>query len=95
MSAETVTVTVDGTRYTITRTAGPQDGTVVERYPGLGLVFSERAWLGHRWASTVRWAAAVNPTGEPFAASARVEGLRSRRGALRWLLANVQEERRT
>jgi hypothetical protein len=92
-SPETVTITVDGGRYTITRTAGAQDGTVVERLDGVGLVFSERAWLGHKWASTVRWSAAVNPTGEAFAATARIEGLRSRRAAWRWLLTNAEAQR--
>jgi hypothetical protein len=33
------------------------------------------------------WYAAVNPTGEPFKALTRVEGLSSRRAAIRWLLA--------
>ncbi len=46
-----------------------------------------------RGTNTVRWAAAVNPTGEPFEATTRVEGLSSRRAALRWLLANAEVPR--
>lgn len=89
--AETVTVTHDGQRYRIERTAGYQDGTVVERFPGLGLIGSSRAWRGHTWAKGCTWWAAVNPTGEPGKATANVEGLSSRRAAICWLLSHAPD----
>lgn len=86
---ETVVVTHEGQRYRIERThdvAGP--GTVKEYWPGRGIVCSERRWLGHRYAARLSWYAAINPTGEPFKATARAEDFPSRRAAIRWLLAH-------
>ena len=66
------TVTFDSKRYWIERTAGyGGPGTFVERWLGIGVVGGIRAWRGHSWAESVRWYAAVNPTGEPFQATAR------------------------
>lgn len=83
---ETVTTTIDGRRYTITRAPGLQDGTVVERLDGVGLIGSERAWRGSHWAKTPKWYAALNRSGLPGEASFRVEGLASRKAAWRWLI---------
>lgn len=85
--AETVTVTVDGCRYRITREPGYQPGTVTERFPGIGLIGSTRAWRGHTWAKTAKWFAAVNPTGEPGGATAYADGFSTRLAAARWLVA--------
>ena len=83
------TVTFDSKRYRIERTAGCGRGTVVERWLGIGVVGGIRAWRGHSWAESVRWYAAVNPTGEPFQATVRADGFASRWAAVRWLLANA------
>ncbi len=59
------TVTFDGKRYRVERTAGyGGPGTLVERWPGIGVVGGIRAWRGHSWAKSVTWNAAVNPTGD-------------------------------
>lgn len=86
-STETVTVQHEGRRYRVERTRdvlGP--GTVRELWPGRGVVGSERRWLGDRYATRPTWYAAVNPTGQPYCATARTEQVRSRRAAIRWLL---------
>ncbi len=87
-TTETITVRHEGRRYQIERTRdafGPE--TVREYWPGYGLIGSERRWLGDRFAAQLAWYAAVNPSGEPFRATARRERFRSRRAAIRWLLA--------
>lgn len=87
-STETRSVRHDGHRYRIERTRdvlGP--GTVREFWPGRGVIGSQRTWLGHRHAARPTWYAAVNPTGQPYRATARQEQLPSRRAAIRWLLA--------
>ncbi|MBL8927076.1 MAG: hypothetical protein JNM77_12675 [Pseudonocardia sp.] len=89
ISTTEIVVTIDGKRQRITRTPGPQDGTVVERWPDRGLVFSERAWLGTHWAKSLRWSAAINAGGRPFEATERAEGFTSRRAAVRWLIAHA------
>jgi hypothetical protein len=87
-SAETVTVQHEGRRYRIERTRGVLGpGTLREFWPGRGVIGSQRAWLGHRHAVRPTWYAAINPTGQPGRATARVEQLPSRRAAIRWLLA--------
>ena len=62
---------------------------IVERWLGIGVVGGIRACRGHSWAKSVRWYEAVNPTGEPFQATAHADGFTSRRAAVRWLLANA------
>ncbi len=89
-SAATVTMTHEGLRYHVEPTPDANGrGTVQEYWPGYGVVGSERAWLGDRLAARLSWYAAVNPSRMPGEATARVEGLRSRRAAVRWLLANT------
>lgn len=83
-------VTVEGQRYDVQRTDGAAPGTVVERFPGIGLVGSDRPWRGSTWAKSLRWWAAVNPTGEPGKALERAEGFTSRRAAVAWLLGPHQ-----
>lgn len=90
-AVEHVTVTHAGRRYRIERSAGYVDGTVTERFPGRGLIGSERAWRGHTWAKGVTWYAAVNPDLRPGGATSKAEGLPSRRAAVAWLLANAPE----
>ena len=75
-----------GQRYDVQRTDGHAPGTVVERYPGIGLIGSERPWRGSGWAKTLTWWAAVNPSGLPGQAQERAEGFPSRRAAITWLL---------
>lgn len=86
-NTETVTVRHEGRRYRIERGPGLQAGTVREFWPGRGVIGSQRAWLGDRHAARPTWYAAVNPTGQPYRATVRKEQLRSRRAAIRWLLA--------
>lgn len=85
---ERVTVRHGGSRYRVVRTRNVNGrGTVQEFWHGYGLIGSEKRWIGGRYAARLRWYAAVNPAGKPFAASARVKDLPSRRAAVRWLLA--------
>ncbi len=90
-TGDPVTVVHDGRRYRIRRrpstVGGP--GAVAECWPGRGVVGSYRRWLGHDYTQRLRWYAAINPTGAPYAASRRVDELPSRRAAIRWLLANT------
>lgn len=88
--SRTVLVTVAGRRYRIQRRTGEHGpGTVTEFWPGHGFISSHRRWLGDRHARQVTWSAAVNPTGAPFHATARTEGLPSRRAAITWLLTRT------
>lgn len=84
-----MTVVHRGLRYRIQRrdstVGGP--GTVTEYWPRRGVIGSYRRWLGHDYTKRLIWYAAVNSTGEPYAASRRVDDLPSRRAAVRWLLA--------
>jgi hypothetical protein len=61
-----------------------------EFWPGRGVVGSYRHWLGHAYSKRLFWCAAINPTGDPFAATARVDELPSRRAAIEWLLTNTE-----
>ncbi len=93
-TTETITVRYEGRRYQIERTHGAfGPGTVREYWPGHGLIGSEKRWLGDRFAAQSLWYAAVNPSGEPFRATARREQFRSRRAAIRWLLAETTPAR--
>ncbi len=90
-SGDLVTVVHQGHRYRIRRrrstVGGP--GTVTETWPGRGVIGSYRRWLGHRHTKRLIWYAAVNLTGQPYAATRRVDELPSRRAAVRWLLAET------
>ena len=90
-TGEPVTVVHEGRRYRIRRRpstiGGP--GTVAECWPGRGVIGSYRRWLGHDYTQRLLWYAAVNPTGQPYQASRRVDEMPSRRAAIRWLLAET------
>lgn len=89
-SGERVTVRHGGCRYRVVRTRNVNGrGTVQEFWRGHGVLGSEKRWLGGRYAACLSWYAAVNPTGKPFVAGARVTGLPSRRAAVRWLLVQT------
>jgi len=83
-------MTHEGLQYQVENTADANGrGTVQQYWPRYGVVGSERAWLGDRLAARLSWYTAVNPSRMLRKASARVEGLRSRRAAVRWLLVNT------
>jgi hypothetical protein len=89
-AGEPVEVTFEGHRYWIERRPGVGGpGSTSELWPGRGVVGSYRRWLGHRHSARLTWYAAINPTGEPFAATSRAEDLPSRRAAITWLLAHT------
>ena len=76
-------VTVDGERYRVERITGCGGRrTVVERLARHRCRRRHPGVARHSWATSVRWYAAVNPTGGPFQATAQADG--SRRGGPRW-----------
>jgi hypothetical protein len=81
------TITVDGRKFDVDRTDGP-NGTVTDRFPGIGLVGSERTWRG-TGRGGLRWWAARNPSGEDGRATAHQGSFSSRRSAIRWLLSET------
>jgi hypothetical protein len=90
---QALTVIFEGTRYRILRRPGLVERTVEERWPGRGIVASERLWLGYDYSERLRWYAAINPACEPFRALERVDNLTSRRAAIRWLLARASGQK--
>ena len=61
-AAETVTVTHDGRQYKITRCAGSRRTTVVERWPGLGVIGSDRRFIaGAYFAKHPAWWGRAQP----------------------------------
>jgi hypothetical protein len=70
--AELTAATYRRRRYLIERRAGYAPDTIVETFPGIGLVGSDRRWLGGRWATRATWWAARNPSGQPGQATAQL-----------------------
>jgi hypothetical protein len=75
-----------GRAYMVDRTDGDQPDTVTEWWEEIGLIGSERRWLGDRYTKQVKWWATRNPSGEPGQATAYSAGFASQRAAVLWLI---------
>lgn len=76
-----------GRCYWVERTVRPSG--VLEHWIGIGYVGCVRRKAHEGNAEGTRWWAAQNPSGKPYKATARMEGLPSRRQAVAWLLRST------